>query len=128
MKVGGIDYGRETPWEIEVPDDAVVIENTSEDRIPPPLEDVPAAVREAIRDPIGTKPLADQVTSNSKVTLAINDWMGVSVHAVPVVLEELREAGVDERNVRMVVAGGLQPKVTSNEHILSKVGRDIDPP
>jgi len=128
MKVGGIDYGRETPWEIEVPDDAVVVENTSEDRIPPPLEDVPAAVREAIRDPLGTKPLADQVTSNSKVTLAINDWMGVSVHAVPVVLEELREAGVDERNVRIVVAGGLHPKMTRQDLYLTKVGRDINPP
>src|SRR5256885_62303 len=104
MKVGGIDYGRGTPWESEVPDDPVVIETTSEDRTPPPLEAVPAAVGEAIRAPLETKPLADQVPSNSKVPLAINDWMGVSVHAVPVVLDELREAGVDERNVRIVVA------------------------
>jgi nickel-dependent lactate racemase len=128
MKVGGIDYGRETPWEIEVPDDAVVVENTDPDRIPPALADPAQSVRDAIREPLGTKPLADQVTSSSKVTIAINDWMGVSVHAVPVVLDELREAGVDERNVRIVVAGGLHPKVTRKELYLTKVGRDVNPP
>jgi hypothetical protein len=68
------------------------------------------------------------VTSSSKVTIAINDWMGISVHAVPVVLEELRGAGVDERNVQIIVAGGLHPKVTRRDLYLTKVGRDINPP
>ena len=110
MKVGGIDYGLGTPWEIDVPDDSIVIENTEESRIPPALADVPQAVRDAIRNPMGTAPLADQVNGSSKVALILNDWMGVSVHAVPVVLEELRAAGVDERNIRMVIAGGLHPR------------------
>jgi nickel-dependent lactate racemase len=128
MKVGGIDYGRETPWEIEVPDSAVVVENTEENRIPPALPDVPEAVRQAIRNPLGARPMADQVSSTSKVTIAINDWMGVSVHAVPVVLEELREAGVDERNVQIVVAGGLHPKMRRRDLYLTHMGRDINPP
>src|SRR5262252_8818327 len=128
MKVDGIDYGLGTPWEIDVPDDSIVIENTDQSRIPPALADVPQAVRDAIRNPMGTAPLADQVNSSSKVALILNDWMGVSVHAVPVVLDELREAGVDERNIRMVIAGGLHPKVTRSELLLSKVGRDINPP
>src|SRR6266566_5250769 len=89
MKVDGIDYGLETPWEIDVPDDSIVIENTDESRIPPALTDVPQAVRSAIRNPMGTAPLADQVSGSSKVALILDDWMGVSVHAVPVVLEEL---------------------------------------
>ena len=87
MKVDGIDYGLGTPWEIDVPDDSIVIENTEESRIPPALADVPQAVRDAIRNPMGTAPLADQVNGSSKVALILNDWMGVSVHAVPVVLE-----------------------------------------
>ena len=41
------------------------------------------------------QPLSELVTSSSKVTIAMNDWMGVGVHAVPVVLEELRAAGVE---------------------------------
>jgi len=41
MKVDGIDYGLGTPWEIDVPDDSIVIENTDESRIPPALADVP---------------------------------------------------------------------------------------
>jgi hypothetical protein len=58
MKVDGIDYGLGTPWEIDVPDDSIVIENTEESRIPPALADVPQAVRDAIRNPMGTAPLA----------------------------------------------------------------------
>jgi len=61
MKVDGIDYGLETPWEIDVPDDSIVIENTDESRIPPALTDVPQAVRDAIRNPMGTAPLADHL-------------------------------------------------------------------
>src|SRR5438876_5168183 len=93
MKVDGIDYGLETPWEIDVPDDSIVIENTDESRIPPALADVPQAVRDAIRNPMGTAPLADQVNSSSKVALILNDWMGVSVHAVPVVEDQRHLAG-----------------------------------
>jgi hypothetical protein len=127
-KVGGIDYGRETPWEIEVPDSAFVVEGPDPARVAPALDDPVRAVRDAVRKPYGTKPLADQVKSSSKVTIVTNDWMGIGVHAVPVVLDELREAGVDERNVRFVVAGGLHPKVTRGELYLSRVGQDIKPP
>ncbi len=128
MKVSGIDYGLGSPWEIEVPDSAMVIEGPNPDRIPRALENPAQAVRDAIRKPMGMKPLAELVTASSKVTIAMNDWMGVGVHAVPVVLDELREAGVEERNIRIVIAGGLHPKVTRSELILSKVGRDLNPP
>jgi hypothetical protein len=128
MKIGGIDYGVESPWEIDVPDDAIIVENTAESRISPALTDVPQAIREAIRNPLGARPLADQVNSSSKVALILNDWMGISVHAVPIVLEELRAAGVGERNVRMVIAGGLHPKVSREQLYLSKVGQNINPP
>jgi nickel-dependent lactate racemase len=128
MKINGIDYGLQAPWQIDVPDEAVIVENTDENRISAALPDVPAAVREAIRNPLGTQPLADQVNSSSKVTMILNDWMGVSVHAVPVVLEELLAAGVNERNINMVIAGGLHPKVTRRELYLSKVGQDLRPP
>ena len=128
MKVSGIDYGLGSPWEIEVPDSAMVIEGPNPDRIPRALENPAQAVRDAIRKPLGMKPLAELVTSSSKVTIAMNDWMGVGVHAMPVVLDELQEAGVEERNIRVVIAGGLHPKVTRSELILSKVGRDLNPP
>jgi hypothetical protein len=129
MKVGGIDYGLLPSWEIEVPDSAIVVENTTPERIPPALEDPAKAVLEAIRAPLGgMRPLGDQVNSSSKVTIAINDWMGISVHAVPVVLDELRTAGVDEHNVRIVVAGGLHPKAARRDLYLTKVGRDVNPP
>ena len=47
-------------WEIDVPDDAIIIENTAESRISPALADVPQAIRDAIRNPLGARPLADR--------------------------------------------------------------------
>src|SRR2546430_12736631 len=76
MKVSGIDYGLGSPWEIEVPDSAMVIEGPNPDRIPRALENPAQAVRDAIRKPMGMKPLAELVTASSKVTIAMNDWMG----------------------------------------------------
>jgi len=114
MKVDGIDYGLGAPWEIDVPDDSIVIENTEESRIPPALADVPQAVRDAIRNPMGTAPLADQVNSSSKVALILNDWMGVSVHAVPVVLEERVTIGARLTHfLRAIVSTGNGGLVTA---------------
>src|SRR5207249_10950212 len=110
MKVSGIDYGLGSPWEIEVPDSAMVIEGPNPDRIPRALDNRAQAVREAIRKPMGMKPLAELVTASSKVTIAMNDWMGVRLYAVPVVLDELREGGVEERYIRTVRAGAWQPR------------------
>ena len=70
MKVSGIDYGLGSPWEIEVPDSAMVIEGPNPDRIPRALENPAQAVRDAIRKPMGMKPLAELVTASSKVTIA----------------------------------------------------------
>jgi nickel-dependent lactate racemase len=127
VKLDGIEYGLETPWQIEVPDSAIVVEGPDEDRIAPPLADASQAVRDAIRNPLGMAPLADLVGTSSKVTIVVNDWMGFPT-AVEVILDELREAGVDERNVRIVTAGGLHPKVTRGELYLSRVGRTVQPP
>src|SRR2546423_15459230 len=128
MKVSGIDYGLGSPWEIEVPDSAMAIESPNPDRIPRALENPAQAVRNAIRKPIGMKPLSELVTASSKVTIAMNDWMGVGVHAVPVVLEELREAGADERNARMAVAGGPAPTGSPHQLLPSTGAGDMDPP
>src|SRR5258708_1504482 len=88
MKVSGIDYGLGSPWEIEVPDSAMVVEGPHPDRIPRALENPAQAVRDAIRKPMGMKPLAELVTASSKVTIALTDWMGVGVHSVSVVPDE----------------------------------------
>ena len=49
MKVSGIDYGLGSPWEIEVPDSAMVVEGPNPNRIPRALENPAQAVRDAIR-------------------------------------------------------------------------------
>jgi nickel-dependent lactate racemase len=126
--VDGIDFGLEQPWSIELPDSAFVAEHIPEERIPSPLADPAASVRDAVRSPLGLPALGDQVSAGSRVVIAINDWMGVSAVAIPVVLEELAHAGVDERDVKIVVAGGLHQKVTRSELLLSKMGEIANPP
>jgi hypothetical protein len=131
MKVSGIDRGLEAPWEIEVPDSAIVIDGVRPERIPPKLDDPVKAVREAIKKPYGTEPLAEhlgRLSSKSKVTIAINNSMGISAVAVPIVLEEMRNAGLDDRNVEIIVAGGMHPKLRRRELYLSKVRPPIVPP
>jgi hypothetical protein len=131
MKVSGIDRGLEAPWEIDVPDSAIVIDGVRPDRIPQRLDDPMEAVREAIKKPYGTEPLAEhlgRLSSKSKVTIAINNNLGISVVAVPVVLEEMRKLGLDDRNVEIIVAGGMHPKLGRKELYMSKVRPPVLPP
>jgi hypothetical protein len=123
--VGGLEYGRFPHWEIELPDGAFVVDPLPPERVPPPLDDVGAAVLRAVREPLGMKPLAEQVGPGDTVTIAINDWMSIGAEGVPPVLAELARAGVDERDVRIVVAGGIHQRLTRGELYQTKVGQAL---
>ena len=121
MRVEGLDYG----WEsvaVEVPDSAVVVTGPESDRIPPALGDPYAAVREAIANPYGMPPLADLINDlrhDAKITIAINSHLGIAVIGVPIVLEMLDEAGISERNVQIIAAPGMHPKLRRSEFRLT---------
>ena len=80
---------------------------------PPPkpstvCEDVVAATTEAIRNPIGTKPLREIVHAGETVTIVISDitrLCGTS-EFLPVIVAELNSVGVKDEDITVIVATG----------------------
>lgn len=95
----------ESQIEIQVPDSAEILEaEVKGEKISDPEE----AIRKVLKSPLGIKPIKELVNSRSKVAVAFDDPMkrSASYIAVPLILEELREAGVKEENIVLVCASG----------------------
>lgn len=102
-------------------------EGTRTIQAPPPLAalaDPEAALREALRDPMGHEPLGKLVGSGARVTIAFDDptlpvtpMAGPDFRemAIPLILGELLEAGVSLRDVRLLCANALHRKWTRRE-------------
>ncbi len=96
----------------------------------PPLRDYPRRVREALREPVGSPPLAELVGPGSRVTVAFDDpclplppcLRDPRGPAVEAVLEELFSLGVRREDVELVCAVGLHRKWTERElrHLLGE--------
>ena len=119
-------YGEGT-WNFTVPDGAVVVDDIPAGQIRAPLQDPVASLREALAEPLGMEPLERLVDKDSKVAISVNDWMGGSFYAAPVVLEILRSRGVQDRNIRIMIAGGTHAKVTRRQLFVSNMGRWLAP-
>ena len=101
-------------------DDAVVL-------APPPprepVDDVAAAVRDALRFPLAGEPLESLVTRGGRATVAIEPPAqpvpGTPVEprpaAVAVAIAELERAGVPSQNVTLLVAGGLARRTSERD-------------
>lgn len=89
----------------------------------PGLRDYEGAVRRALREPLGSPPLADLVRPGSRVTIAFDDpclplppmSRDVRGRAIEVLVRELYRAGVDQERIRLVCAVGLHRKWTPGE-------------
>ena len=107
----------DTHLPIEVPDDAIVVRAGETYQDPPALADPVAATREALAHPLGMPRLGELVRPDSKVVIAFPDRVKGGAHAtahrriaIPLIVEELRAAGVPERNIKLVCAMGLHRK------------------
>ena len=72
-------------------------------------EDVVAATTEAIRNPIGTKPLREIVHAGETVTIVISDitrLCGTS-EFLPVIVAELNSVGVKDEDITVIVVKRL---------------------
>lgn len=121
MKTIRLEYGDST-IDAQVPDTAIeIIPGRTHDE-PEPLADPVAATRDALRAPLGTAAITDQVGPGSKITIAFPDRVkgGVQETAhrrvtVPLVLDELERAGVRAGDITLVCAIGLHRKNTIEE-------------
>jgi len=85
-----------------------------------PIQDIKAAVREALANPIGTLPLDKTVQTGDKVVIVASDitraWIGHD-QFLPVLLDELNAAGIPDGDISLVVALGAHRYHTEAENI-----------
>ena len=105
-------YGR-TGLEIELPDHADVITS----RFVPGLADEPAAIRRALREPLGSAPLAEKVQAGQKVVIVHSDITRATPNdrILPVLLAELESAGIRRDDITLLNGLGTHRKQTPEE-------------
>ena len=97
-----------------------------ESRTAPTVEDVPAAVAEAIAYPINSPPLRDLAAAGDTVCIAFTDITRASPDhlLVPPVLAELEAAGVRDEDITLLCGIGMHRPSTPEEKV-TKLGQAI---
>ncbi len=83
-------------------------------------------IKRALLQPIGTKRLSEIVSEDSSVIILADDRTRVTPQKIiiPLILDELYEAGVNNRQIKLVIAYGTHRPMTDNE-ILERFGEDV---
>ena len=82
--------------------------------------------RKAFANPIGTKPIRELARGKKNVVILFDDMSRPTriAEIVPLVLEELAEAGVEEDNIQFICALGTHGALTAFE-FAKKLGEDV---
>jgi nickel-dependent lactate racemase len=117
----------ESQVEIQVPKSAVIIESEARGgQSSDPIE----KLKKALRNPLGMEEIKALVNKGSRVAIAFDDptKLSPSYLAIPIILDELREAGVKKDNIVLVGACGNHRKWTLSEYIeYRNVGYGLPP-
>lgn len=121
-------YGK-TAMQFELNSDQVVGELKPKEF--PPIADPKAAIRQAIANPIQSKPLKEIAKPGQKVTFLVNDPTRVANSHVfmPILLDELNAAGIPDRDMLIIFAVGAHRLVTPEEMVElvgPEVGRRVE--
>ncbi len=107
-------YGKEGA-DLQVPGDAILLTGSD----PPPVADPGRAVAAALADPIGSPPLLELVRRRIPRTVAITvsdiTRPVPNRQFLPTVLGVLAEAGIDDRNISIIVGTGMHRPSTADE-------------
>ncbi|MDY7039812.1 MAG: nickel-dependent lactate racemase [Chloroflexota bacterium] len=116
-----VAYGQEGLW-LNLPDGARV--TVLEPKFVPGLPDEQAAIREALRRPVGTPPLRELVRPEDTVAIAFSDLTRPmpSDRVLPVLLEEL--AHVPRENLTLFNAVGTH-RPNTPEELINILGREV---
>jgi nickel-dependent lactate racemase len=93
----------------------------------PPVPDLEEAVRSAIRNPIGSPSLSELVLRHGKRTLIlVDDGTRSTPQALilPILLDELNAAGVDDSDISILVALGTHRRMNWDE-LMARVGEAV---
>ncbi len=104
---------------IALPEQQVI--NVVEGKHADAITDVPAAVKEALRNPIDSPPLEKVVTVGDKVAIIASDvtrqWIKYD-QFLPTLLNELNAAGIPDGDIKLVVSLGAHRHHTDKENVL----------
>lgn len=117
-----LDYGR-TGLPVELPDNVL---GPLEIRPTPPLSDPAHAIRHAIQNPIGTKPLAELAKGRKNACILICDITRPVPNPLilPPLLEILEANGIARRDILILVATGLH-RPNEGAELEEIVGRHV---
>lgn len=89
-------------------------------------EDPRAEIRMALQNPKGTERLKEMVSKDSAVVILADDRTRVTPQKLilPLILDELHEAGIGNEQIKLVIAYGTHRPMTDKE-ILERFGQDI---
>lgn len=92
----------------------------------PCLEDPVSSIKDAIRNPIGSRPLREIVKPGQTVTFLVNDNTRVANSDVfmPVLLDELNSVGVRDEDMRILFALGSHRALKQDE-MVELVGKEV---
>lgn len=114
-------YGK-TGLDITVPDDATIVEP----RFVAGVEDETAALRAALRDPIGAPPLHSLVRPGDKVIIVHSDITRPMPNdrVLPVLIDELQAAGIRPEEITLLNGLGTHRPQTRDE-LVDMLGEEI---
>ncbi|NLP42570.1 MAG: nickel-dependent lactate racemase [Veillonellaceae bacterium] len=105
-------------FKISLPEERVI--NFVEGKHYEAVADVPAAVKVALNNPIGTPPLKEVVKKGDSVAIIASDitrkWVRHDLF-LPVLLNELNEAGIPDSDIKIVVSLGAHRYHTDEENV-----------
>lgn len=92
----------------------------------PPIQDVPAAIRQALRNPINSAPLSELAKPGDSVCIVFTDITRSSPDhlLVPAVLAELEAAGVRDEDITLLCGIGMHRPSTPQERV-TKLGQAV---
>lgn len=116
-------YGR-AKITFELPSEQILTEVHIQDF--PKIENLETAVLEAIRQPIGSKPLREIVQPGQTVAFICNDPTRVAnTHLfLPILVKELNDNGIPDQAMRIVFALGTH-RLMSHDEMVEAVGADL---
>ena len=116
-----LEYGDDF-MDVSVPDSAVVVGAGETYTDPPALDDPVAATRDALAHPLGSPRIGELVGPGAKVVIAFPDRVKGGNHdtahrrvVIPMLVDELVAAGVDEQDITLICAIGLHRKNSDDE-------------
>lgn len=104
---------------IHIPEDKII--NELHGRPCDVIDDVTSAVNHALRNPIGAPPLKELAKTGDRVAIIVSDitraWVKFD-QFLPVILDELNQAGVPDQDIFITVAVGAHRLNTPEEFVL----------